>query len=152
MCAWTFTPIGETETSGFPEGKFKREDEWLLATETITLDSSATDQSTSVIDFLPFGKDWIVEVDPSATLATNATVDIDYALTRSGTFTELATTGASALKAGTASRNLIDNSAKNTSTTPYLKLRLDKAGALDAAAAKTVAVNIIMPPKDGIVY
>lgn len=148
--AWTFVGSGKTETSGFPVGKSSNEDEWLIATETITLDSSTSDQSTSIIDFIPYGKDWTIEVDPSATLATNAPIDIDYCDTRAGTFLELATTGASALKAGTLSSNTIDNSSKGQR--PYYKLRLDKAGALDLGAAKTVSVKIYVAPPDKVIY
>lgn len=148
--SWSFQSVGATETSGFPGGNFKLEDEWLVATENVSLNSLATDQSTSIIDFIPYGKDWIIEVDPSATLTTNAPVDIDYCDTRNGTFVELATTGATVLKAGTASRNTIDNSSKGQR--PYYKLRFDKAGVLDDGETKTVAVKIIIPPKDGVIY
>lgn len=143
--AWTFNPAGKTETSGFPGGKHKiNDDEWLIATEIISLDSSTVDQSTSVIDFIPYGRDFTIEVDPSATLATRADIDVDYSDTRGGTFVELATTGAIALKTGTLSKDTWDNSAKGQR--PYLKLRLDKNGALDALATKTVSMKIFLPP------
>jgi hypothetical protein len=147
--SWSFAGAGATKTSNIPPDKALT-NEWLIATEVITLNSSAVDQSTSVIDFIPYGKDWIIDVDPSATLATNAPVDIDYCESRGGTYQELATTGATVLKAGTASRNTIDNSVKGQR--PYYKLRFDKAGALDALATKTVTVKIIIPPKDGVIY
>ena len=124
--------------------------DWTLYTETVALNSAAADQSTSVIDFVPYGKDWIIEVDPSATIATNAPVDLDYCYTSAGTFTELATTGATALAAGTASRAIVDNSGKGNA--PYYKLRFDKAAALDATAGKSIVVTIAVPPKNGVVY
>jgi hypothetical protein len=124
--------------------------DWTLYTETVSLNSASADQSTSVIDFIPYGLDWIIEVDPSATLATNAPVDLDYCYTSGGTYVELATTGATVLKAGTASRAIVDNSGKGNA--PYYKLRFDKAGALDALAAKSIVVTIAVPPKNGIVY
>ena len=146
--SWSANSVGKTETSGVP--KINPLHEWTVFTETISLNSLATDQSTSVIDFIPYGKDWIIEVDPSATITTNAPIDIDYSYSRSGTFTELATTGATALKAGTASRAVIDNSSKGN--VPYYKLRLDKAGVLDDGETKTVVVKILIPPKDAVIY
>ena len=124
--------------------------DWTLYTETVALNSAAADQSTSVIDFIPYGLDWIIEVDPSATMATSAPIDVDYCYTSAGTFTELATTGATALKAGTASRAIYDNSGKGNA--PYYKLRFDKIAALDVLAAKSIVVTIAVPPKNGIVY
>lgn len=146
--SWTFVGAGETETSTAPSNIKNRP--WLVATEVIALNSLATDQTTSVIDFIPYGKDWIIEVDPSATLTTSAPVDIDYSYSRTGTFTELATTGATTLKAGTASRTIIDNSVKGNA--PYIKLRLDKAGVLDDGETKTVTVKVIVPPADLVIY
>ena len=149
--AWTFAQAGGTESSGFPGGAHKvPDDEWLIATETITLDSSTSDQSSTVIDFVPYGRDWMIEVDPSATLTSNATIDVDWSDTRAGTFVELATTGASALKAGTASRAVFDNSGKGNR--PYYKLRLDKAAALDDGATKTVVCKVLLPPGTGVIY
>ena len=146
--AWSANAVGKTETADVP--KINPIHEWTVFTETVSLNSLATDQSTSVIDFIPYGKDWIIEVDPSATITTNAPIDIDYSYSRSGTFTELATTGATALKAGTASRAIIDNSSKGN--VPYYKLRLDKAGVLDDGETKTVVVKILIPPKDAVIY
>lgn len=148
--AWTIVGAGKTETANAPLD-VKLTPDWKIATEVITLNSLSTDQSTSIIDFIPYGKDWIIEVDPSATLTTNAPVDVDYAFARTDTFiADLATTGATVLKAGTASRAIYDNSAKGNR--PYYKLRFDKAGVLDDGETKTVTVRLLIPPKDGVIY
>lgn len=144
--AWSFKQAGGTESSGFPGGVHTvPDDEWLIATESVALTSgSSADQSTSVIDFIPYGKDWTIEVDPSATLATRADIDIDYSDVKDGTFVELATTAAIALKVGTISKYTVDNSVKGQR--PYYKLRLDKNASLKDDADTTVEFKIYLAP------
>ena len=151
--AWTFAQSGGTESSGFPGGAHKiPEDEWLVATEVVTLTSgSASDQSTSVIDFIPYGKDWVIEVDPSATLATSAEIDIDYCNTKDGTFSELATTTTiEANPEGTVERANMDNS--SIGNRPYYKLRMDKDGSLKDNGSTTVTFTVLVPPRTGVIY
>ena len=144
---WTFKTAGKTETSGFPGGihKIDGDDLWLVATESVAIVSgSAADQSSSVIDFIPYGRDFIIEVDPSATLATRADIDVDYSDEKDGTFVELATTAAIALKDGTLSKDTFDNSAKGQR--PYYKLRMDKNASLKDDGQTTVQFKIFLPP------
>lgn len=146
---WDFKAVGNTETSGVPKDILLNES-WCLASEDITIGATGADQSTSVIDFLPYGKDWILSVSGSATFASNAAVDIDYCETKDGTFSDMCTTGLSVAIAGTKVRQVIDNSAKGNA--PYLKVRLDKTATMTAATTKTVTVQVLFPPKGYIVY
>ena len=123
---------------------------WAVYTETIALDTSATDQSSSAISFIPYGKDFRIEADPSGTLATTAPVDIDICDSESGTYFEMCTTGVSLVTGGTASRDLIDNSAKGQA--PFYKLRIDKPAALKAATGSSVVLKVLVPPKNGVIY
>lgn len=133
----------------------KSEGDWMVYTETVTLTATATDQSTSVIDFAPYGQDWWVETVYANTLATTAGLDVDMAFNENDTFTVLkADLDALATDVLT---NLVkyDNSANGNA--PYYKLRLDKAGALSstassAATANTVTFRVAVPPKNGVVY
>jgi hypothetical protein len=123
---------------------------WLVANETMTLGTNNTDQSTSVIDFVPYGKDWWIEIDPSATLASGGPIDIDICYESGGTFWEMATTGLSIVAAGTSQRDLIDVTTEGIA--PYYKLRIDKTATQTAATSKTVKFTVLVPPKNGIVY
>jgi len=126
------------------------DDKWAVGVETMTLNSSATDQSTTYVDFIPFGKDWYLEIDPSATLASGGPIDIDICYESGGTYWELCTTSLSVLAAGTTQRDLIDVSSKGCA--PYYKFRIDKTAAQSAAITKTVKFTVLVPPRDGIVY
>lgn len=124
---------------------------WAVYTETISLNTAATDQSSSVIDFIPYGKDFHVIMTPDATLATTCPVDIDMCDSSTGTFWELCTTSLSlAAGAAAATRDLIDNSAKGQA--PYYKLRIDKPAAIKTATGGNVVVKVLVPLKNGIVY
>ena len=149
--SWSFSTVGSPESSGLPKDIVKGRENWLLAEEVITNDGLSTDQSSSVIDFLPYGKDFIISAVNSATLSATAPVDIDYCETKDGTFTELATTGVVVPVTTVKQRDLIDVSAKNVHA-PYLKLRLDKTATLSTTTTKTITLQVLCPPNDGIVY
>jgi hypothetical protein len=130
---------------------------WIVATETLTTNTSATDESTSVIDWLPYGKDWyvVLERDAADTLATPCPLDIDFAYEPAGTFLPLKDAFiANIAKAVPAAPVLTayDNSANGNA--PYYKIRLDKPAALSATAAKTLVFRVVSPPKQdtGVVY
>lgn len=148
--AWEFKTVGQAESSGIPTNISEGREHWLLAEETLTNDGTTSDQSTSVIDFLPYGKDFILSVSASATLATTAPLDLDYAEEKDGTFSELATTGLTLAATGAKVREIIDTSAKGN--VPYLKIRLDKSGNLSTTTTKTIKIQVLVPPSDGIVY
>jgi len=150
--SWTFTQAGQAETSGLPKDIVKGRENWLMATESITNANNNTDQSTSVIDWLPYGKDWILAVSGSATFASGGPIDIDYCDTRGGTFTPLATTAVSLVALGTRQITVIDNSAKLYGNLPYLKIRIDKTATLSTSTTKTVTVKVLCPPDNGIIY
>lgn len=148
---WSFSRVGNPESSGLPKDIAQGREGWLLAEEVITNDGSSADQSSSVIDFLPYGKDFIISAENSATLSATAPVDIDYCETKDGTFTDLATSGIVVPVTTVKQRDYIDVSAKSLQV-PYLKLRLDKAATLSAATSKTVTLQVLVPPADGVVY
>ena len=151
--SWSFSRVGTPETSGLPKDIVKGRESWLLAEETIQGNLLNTDQSSSVIDWLPYGKDWILSVSGGATFASGGPIDIDYCDTRSGTFSPLATTAVSLVALGTRQITVIDNSAKTHGNLPYLKLRLDKTASLSATTtSKTVKLRVLCPPGNGIIY
>lgn len=148
--SWSFQTVGKPESSGLPKNIAEGRENWMLAKEVITNDATSADQSSSVIDFLPYGKDFIVSAVNSGTLSATAPLDIDFCETKDGTFTPLATTGVVVPVTTVKQRALVDNSAKGQA--PYLKLRLDKTATLSAATGKTITLQILVPPSDGIVY
>lgn len=124
--------------------------DWAVFTEAVTLNTAATDQSTSVIDFIPYGKDFYVIATTSVTLATPCPVDIDMCDDSAGTFFALATTGITVAKTAGTLTDLIDNSAKGQA--PYYKLRIDKPAAAKTATGGTVTFKVLVPPAYGVVY
>ena len=123
---------------------------WLIAEEYLTIDKTGTDQSTSYVDFIPYGKDWYLQIDPSGTFASGGPIDMDICYESGGTYWELCTTGLSVLAAGTTERDLIDNSAKGNA--PFFKFRIDKTATMTATSTKNVKFTVIVPPKNGVVY
>lgn len=150
--SWSFTQAGQAETSGLPKDIVGDRKNWLLATEAITNVATNADQSTSVIDFLPYGKDWVLAISGSATFASGGAIDIDMCNTRGGTFTPLATTAISLVALGTRQITVIDNSAKLHGNLPFLKVRIDKTATLTTSTSKTVTVKLLIPPGDGVIY
>ena len=148
--SWSFETVGKPESSGLPKNIAEGRENWMLATEILTNDGTGTDQSSSIIDFLPYGKDFIVSAENSGTLSATAPLDIDYCETKDGTFSPLATTGVVVPVTTVKQRAVVDNSAKGQA--PYLKLRLDKTATLSAATSKTITLQVLIPPSDGIVY
>lgn len=148
MADWTFTGVGKTESANAPSNISNRP--WLLAENVITIGKTGVDQSTPVIDFLPYGNDWIVSVSGSATFASNAAVVLDYSTDKSSGFATLATTALTLPIAGTKQRQIVDNSVKGNA--PYLKIRLDKTATMTATSTKTVTVRVAIPPSGSVVY
>lgn len=122
--AWTLSSVGESSTTGGNRGNV-----FLRATETLTWASSAAagqDLTSSVIDFIPPGKDFVVI---SNTGATNTSSDADIAVhacgTATGTFAllkdDLETTVDTAVKC-----SVYDISANGEA--PYYKIFVDSDG------------------------
>jgi len=129
---------------------------WLVATETVTITATTGDQTSSVIDFIPYGKDFILWMDHANTLAATGHIDIQYSDSSGGTFADLATTGlgitTTAQTGSSTARDLIDVSAK-TCYAPYMKLNIDKSATMAATAdTDTIKFTILCPPNNGIVY
>lgn len=117
----------------------RSENGFLVATETVTLLAASTDVSTSVIDFLKPGKDFVVISNAAATnLSSDADVAVSVCDTSSGTFVllkdDLETTIDAAAKS-----SIYDVSANGES--PYYKLVVDPDGV--EAATNTVKFVVI---------
>jgi len=117
------------------------ENGFLIAKETITLSTDSTDKSTSVIDFVPAGQDFLIGTKPSTALSgTGLDVDIDVCDTSSGTFgtlkADLATADANVYKFTN-----YDISANGQA--PYYKVRLDPDTGM---ASASVTVFVVVPP------
>jgi hypothetical protein len=101
---------------------------YLVATEELTLPSLAsTDVSSSVIDWIPPGKNFVVLANLGATnIANNVTIDIDACTTPTGTFgqikADLIAAGMDTVMAGAV--YLVGTYGE----APYYKVRVDPAG------------------------
>jgi hypothetical protein len=124
---WIFSIVGKTETSGVPLPT--RDGAWVLAQESLTValsNAASQDLTSSVIDFIPPGSDFIVIAN---TAALNTSSDADIAVliagTRAGTYTLLKDDliGSIDTKVATA---LYDTSTNGEA--PYYKLFVDSDG------------------------
>jgi hypothetical protein len=135
--AWTITSVGKCSTVGGNRGNV-----YLRATETLTVassDSAGQDLTSSVIDFLPPGKDFVVI---SNTGATNLSSDADIAIhccgTSDGTFVLLKDDLESTIDAAVKS-SLYDLSANGEA--PYYKVVVDSDGV--QKKTDTVVIDIV---------
>lgn len=84
--AWTFDSVGTASTTGAPP----RDKVYGRAYETLTVatsDSAGQDLTSSVIDWLPKGQDFVVFANTGATnLSSDADIAIKAASTRAGTY------------------------------------------------------------------
>lgn len=122
---------------------FSSKNGYLIATESIVAPgTAATDRSTSVIDWLRPGEDFMVIANTLATDVSAIPLDVDVCLTSDGTFTPLketlfATIGAVAKAA------FYDVSANGES--PFYKLRLD--GSASVPSGNTLTIGIVQKAK-----
>ena len=133
----------------------RTENNFLVAEETVTITATTGDQATSVVDFLPYGKDYYLWVEHANTLAATGHIDLQYSDKSNGTFTDLATLAVSLTTAAQtgASRltKLVDTSAKGN--VPYVKFNIDKDATMAATAdTDTVKFTLLIPPSNGVVY
>lgn len=122
-----------TKKSGGPHNA------WLIASELITLSTDSTDKSTSVIDFLRPGVDFLVALSPTTALSgTGTDIDVDVNHQSTGTFgvlkADLMTN-----KAATGFHIAVYDVSSNGEM-PYYKVRLDPDTGM---AAKTATVYIL---------
>jgi hypothetical protein len=128
---------------------------WIIAEETITITAETGDQATSVIDFLPYGKDFYLWLEHANTLSATGHIDLQYSDESDGTFTDLATAGiditAAAQSGSSRETKLIDTSAKGN--VPYLRFNIDKDATMAATAdTDTITFTVLVPPANGVVY
>ena len=113
---------------------------YMVATETLTLPTGAsTDVSSSVIDWVKPGQDFLIVGNTAATaLTATCDVDVDICMTSTGTFVLLKDTAISNLAtAGTPQSVLYDVSVSGEA--PFYKIRLDPDGN-EAGEKVTIAV------------
>ena len=132
--SWTLKSTGESQTTGGNRGNV-----FTIATETITLPSSSPDTSSSVIDWLPKGQDFLVCANVGgSTMSASLDIDVTVSNTRSGTFvrlkSDLISTVSDAMKAA-----YYDVSANGES--PYYKLLIDPEAKL--ASGDTITFVVI---------
>lgn len=136
--SWTFSVIGKTLTTGVPLPS--RGNEWVLATEALTAataNAAGQDLTSSVIDFIPAGSDFIVIAN---TGAVNTSSDADIAVkccgSRTGTYALLKDDLITSIDTIVASA-FYDTSLNGEA--PYYKLFVDSDG-VQAKVAITLAV------------
>jgi len=87
--AWSFSSVGATSSSGAPASN-RSKDAWAKASETLTYSSTsstAEDLTSSVVDFIPKGKDFLVLANTGGTnLSSDADIAVQVCGTSSGTF------------------------------------------------------------------
>lgn len=111
---------------------------YLVATDTVTFTASTDDKSTTVIDWIKPGQDFVVIANTAAANTTaNADVDIDCCMTSDGTF--------AILKADLIVDTIVSNArsavydASLNGEAPYYKIRFDPDATMGAVTI-TVAV------------
>lgn len=115
---------------------------YLIATETLTLGATSADVSSSVVDFIPPGKDFVVIGNTGATdLSADADIAVHVSTASDGTFVLLKDNLIATIDAVTEA-GLYDVSANGES--PYYKIVVDPAG---AEASESVGIAIIVPQK-----
>lgn len=135
--AWTVTSVGKSQTAGAT-----RDNQFLKATESLDLISGAsTDVSSSVIDFIPAGKDFTVLVS-AENLASYVDVDVHAAATRDGTFTVLK---ADLITSVDNNVKVASYSVSTNGEAPFYKLVLDP---ITNMTSDSVQVNVLFHKKD----
>lgn len=144
--AWSFDTVGATETTSAPISNRTRA-VYKKASETLTVatsNSSGQDLTSSVIDFIPQGVDWVLIANSDATnLSTGADVAVLAAATRTGTYGLLKDDLMTEIDALVVAAPYITNSGAGTAgygDAPYLKLFIDSDGVQQKT--NTVVLNI----------
>lgn len=124
---------------------------WTVASETVTLASGVVAGGatayTSVIDWLPYGKDFSIEIAHTATLATDCTVQIAGSDSPTGTFFNLATTSIGTIEKAASQDDFGTYDVSAKVQMPYYKITLvPTGGAITAAAGKTVTYKVFSAP------
>jgi len=87
--AWSFNSVGKTETSGAPKSS-RSNNVFKSATEVLTValsNASNQDLTSSVIDFIPKGANFVVCANSSAkNMSSDADIAVLGAATRGGTY------------------------------------------------------------------
>lgn len=125
--AWSFSVVGDTSTSGAPPRA--KNNLFNKATETLTVatsDAAGQDLTSSVIDWLPKGSDFLVMANTGATnLSSDADIAIKVCGTSTGTFALLKDDLATSIDA-VATADLYDVSANGEA--PFYKIFVDSDG------------------------
>jgi hypothetical protein len=87
--AWSFNSRGKTETSGAPKSS-RSENVFKSASETLTValsNASNQDLTSSVIDFIPLGSNFVVVANTGAkNMSSDADIAVLASATRGGTY------------------------------------------------------------------
>ena len=87
--AWSFNSVGATATSGAPKSS-RSNNVFKSATEVLTValsNAANQDLTSSVIDFIPLGSDFVVVANTGATnMSSDADIAVLASSTRGGTY------------------------------------------------------------------
>ena len=138
--AWSFNTVGKCETTLAPKGS-RSQNLFNSATEVLTValsNSSNQDLTTSVIDFIPKGSDFVVVANTSATnMSSDADIAVLVSSTRAGTFGLLKDDLIGATDSVVAAAPYLIGSYGEA---PYYKLFVDSDGVQKKADTFTITV------------
>lgn len=145
--AWSFNSVGATATSGAPASN-RSQNVFKSASETLTValsNAANQDLTSSVIDFIPKGSNFVVFANTGATnLSSDADIAVLASPTSGGTFGLLKDDLIASVDAIAPSAPYIANSGGGTAgygESPYYKLFVDSDGV--QKKADTVVLTVI---------
>ena len=144
--SWTFNSVGATETTGAPASN-RSKNVFKSATETLTVvasNASNQDLTTSVIDFIPKGSDFLVVANTAAkNMSSDADIAVLASATRGGTYGLLKDDLMTTTDAIVSAKPYIANSgagAAGYGEAPYYKIFVDSDGVQKKDDEFTIAI------------